>query len=237
MDMRVRLRPKAEPIDIGTASVGAGAPAQAVAASLIDVLVSDYGALHRSLLRRFRCADLAAECLHEAWLRLATVPILGDIQHPQAYILRMASHLAIDRLRRQRDWVDLDEVEPDLLRDEASLPDAMVEARVSVEALERAMAELPPLHRGVLVALRIDDRTRQDVAHHYGLSLRRVDTLLRQALDHCAQACGEPVHVGVGGTRRRLPRRWRETVQARSMSSSYQHQGRTALAVGQAVHG
>lgn len=54
------------------------------------------------------------------------------------------------------------------------------------------MQHLPRRHRSVLFALRID------------LSLSSVDSVLRQALDHCAQRTGRPVLGGVGTPRRSL---------------------------------
>ena len=69
-------------------------------------------------------------------------------------------------------------------------------------------------------ALRLEDQTRTEVADRHGMSLRRVDTVLRQALDYCAQACGETVRVGVSGPRRALPRRWRRQAEAGLLPAS-----------------
>lgn len=54
------------------------------------------------------------------------------------------------------------------------------------------------------MALRIEEMTREDVGRRCGLTLRRVDTALRQALDYCAQYTGRPVHGGVSASRRVL---------------------------------
>lgn len=68
--------------------------------------------------------------------------------------------------------------------------------------------ELMPSPEGqlaVLVALRVQDQTRHEVAALHGLSLRRVDTVLRQALDYCAAHTGHEVRAGARGPRRMLP--------------------------------
>ena len=46
--------------------------------------------------------------------------------------------------------------------------------------------------------------TRDEVAARHGISLRSVDTLLRQALDHCAAQTGQTVIGGIGTARRAL---------------------------------
>jgi hypothetical protein len=47
--------------------------------------------------------------------------------------------------------------------------------------------------------------TRQEVAVFHGLSLRRVDTMLRQALDYCAGKTDRLAMAGVRSRRRALP--------------------------------
>jgi RNA polymerase sigma-70 factor (ECF subfamily) len=66
------------------------------------------------------------------------------------------------------------------------------------------MARLPRRHRAVLIGLRIEEKSRQEVADWLRISLRSVDTALRQALDHCAEAAGQTVTVGIGAPRRHL---------------------------------
>lgn len=64
------------------------------------------------------------------------------------------------------------------------------------------MERLPRRHRSILIALRIDEMTRQEAAARFDLSLRSVDTALRQALDYCAENTGQQVLTGVSAPRR-----------------------------------
>ncbi|HEU4817909.1 hypothetical protein [Janthinobacterium sp.] len=50
----------------------------------------------------------------------------------------------------------------------------------------------------------MDELTRQEVAERHDMSLRNVDTALRQALDHCARHTGYAAQGGVGTSRRGL---------------------------------
>ncbi|WZB77159.1 sigma-70 family RNA polymerase sigma factor [Achromobacter insuavis] len=79
------------------------------------------------------------------------------------------------------------------LFDDAPGPQARAEARSTLAALARAMDGLSRQQQAVLVALRVEGRSRDEVARWLGLSTRSIDTALRQALRHCAKGLGRPV--------------------------------------------
>lgn len=160
--------------------------------ALRDCLAANYDRLHRRLLRFLGCPDQASDCLHDAWLRLGDMPIAAAVQNPLAYVYRVACNLALDRLRSNRIWhsaADGDAVFDGAV-DPSPGPDAVAEARSELAALERAMLDLPFRHQLILMDLRVGELTRQEVASSHGMSLRRVDTVLRQALDYCALQTG-----------------------------------------------
>lgn len=160
--------------------------------ALRDVLVTNYERLRTRLSSRLGCADLASDSLHEAWLRLGDLacasPAGATLRCPESYVFRVACNAAIDSLRARRSWQHdaLEDAGLEQFADDAPGPDVVVQARAELQAVERAMQRLPRKHRSVLVALRLEDSTRQEVAGRHGLSLRRVDTALRQALAYCA---------------------------------------------------
>ncbi|MDC8759664.1 sigma-70 family RNA polymerase sigma factor [Janthinobacterium sp. hw3] len=178
---------------------------------LRDCLVANYARLHRRLVHHLGCADLASESLHDAWLRLGELTADARIQHPEAYVYRVACNQALDRLHANRPELyggDAD-VELELIADEAPGPDVVADARSTLARVAAALECLPRLHRAVLVALRLEERTRQEVASFYSVSMRNVDTMLRQALDHCAEGSGRAAAAGISGARRRLAPRAR----------------------------
>ena len=174
--------------------------------ALQGFLLENYAHLKRRLMRHLGCPDLASECLHDVWLRLGHIEVRAAVQSPEAYVYRMACNVAMDRMRSNRPWQYTGDADTEFehLADEAPGPDHIASARSDLAALERAMARLPRRHRSVLVALRIDEMTRDEVASRYDLSLRSVDTVLRQALDYCAEHSGQLVLTGVSGPRRAL---------------------------------
>ncbi|WP_051958432.1 RNA polymerase sigma factor [Janthinobacterium sp. RA13] len=185
-------------------------------AQLQAVLESNYAALHRRLARHLGCAELASDSLHDAWLRLGALAA-GDgaalALNPVAYVFRVACNAAMDSLRRNRAWLYADEGDGggagaaglvDFLADTAAGPERLAELQADVRRLAQAVDLLPRRHRQVLEALRVDELTRQEVAERHDMSLRNVDTALRQALDHCARHTGYAAQGGVGTTRRGL---------------------------------
>lgn len=184
--------------------------------ALREFLAANYGALHRRLVRHLGCADLASECLHEAWLRLGTASAAAGVYNPDAYVYRVACNAAMDGLRGHRAWTSPGGLRPvrnvadgsdmgddiERIADAAPGPDAIAEGRSDLNAVERAFSQLPPRHRSILFALRIEDDTREDVARRHRISLRKVDTTLRQALAHCAEHAGLNVMAGISAPRR-----------------------------------
>ncbi len=147
-------------------------------------LTAHYDQLHRRLERHLGCPDFARECLHDAWLRLGERPPQDAPANPDAYVYRVACNLAMDSLRSRKRWPGSNEAGGDLdvIADLQPGPDLIAEARSEVAAVDRAMQRLPRRQQSVLLALRWHEMSRQEVARRHGVSVRKVDTALRQAL-------------------------------------------------------
>ncbi len=156
-------------------------------------LVENYRLLHRRLTRYLGCPELASDSLHDAWLRLGDKGPMQSVRCPDAYVYRVACNLAADQLRSRRIRQYTNDAELEFLADHSPGPDLIAEARADLEALTQAMNGLPSRHQDILVCLRVDELTRQEVAIRHGISLRRVDTMLRQALDFCVAQTKSPV--------------------------------------------
>jgi len=181
-------------------------PATYDGASLREFLVANYARLYRRLSGYLGCPDRASDSLHDAWLRLGDTTLTAPINSPEAYVYRIACNLATDQLRHHRPWQYSSAAEADMevQADTAAGPEQTAEARSELAALERALQSLPRRHRDVLLSLRLEQATRQEVARQFDISLRSVDTILRQALDHCAAHTGQASSGGVSSRRRLL---------------------------------
>ncbi|MDR3397754.1 MAG: RNA polymerase sigma factor [Pandoraea sp.] len=187
---------------------GWGEQTSAATQMLRGCLESNYDRLLRRLSRRIGCSDTASDSLHEAWVRLGSATLPDAVHSAETYVFRMAYNLAVDQMRGRSMWASLaDENEVfDVLPDRGPGPEAVAGARSELAALGRALEEMSGHHRRVLVELRIDDLTREEVAARHGLSLRKVDTLLRQTLDYCAIQTGRQASGGISESRRPVKR-------------------------------
>ena len=157
-------------------------------AALRALLLAEYVDLDRRLTRRLGSADLASDVLHETYLRLEGLSEIGPVRSPKAYLFRIALNIANDRRRAESRRLTVDEVDC-LLDIPDDRPDAarVIEDRSEVELLRRAIAELPARRRHVLTLARIEGLPNREIAEQLGVTVRTVETDLKQAVEHCAE--------------------------------------------------
>lgn len=161
--------------------------------SLQEALVLSYDYLRKRLTRRLGSADLAGDVLHETYLKLSSprsddAAMIGPVRDPIPYILRAAINAALQRFNRDKPFVSLSDAKAALdIPDEMPLPSQSAEARFEIDSLQRALDELPPRQREILLASRIDGVPLREIAGRYGLSQRMVEIELKRAVAFCAQ--------------------------------------------------
>jgi RNA polymerase sigma factor (sigma-70 family) len=154
---------------------------------LRDLLLADYNDFDRRLTRRLGSADLASDVLHETYLRVESIGETGAVNRPKAYLFRIALNIANDRRRVENRRLTVDEVDA-LLDIPDDRPDAarVIEDRSELSLLKRAIAELPERRRNVLILSRIEGLPNREIAARLGLTVRTIETDLKQAVEHCA---------------------------------------------------
>lgn len=167
-------------------------------------LVENYDGLIKKLTRRLGSSDFAHDALHETFLRLDRVTDAVQVRSPTDYIFRTAINIAKDRQKAQNYRVSVSEIDALLdVCDEGPDPARVVEARSEIEAFKRALAELPPRPREVLRSISIEGQSPQEVAARLKVSIRTVETDLRQALGYCADSLDYRLRRRLGGPRPR----------------------------------
>ncbi|ABD88539.1 RNA polymerase sigma factor [Rhodopseudomonas palustris] len=161
---------------------------------LRDLLLTDYRQLDRQLTRRFGSADFASDVLQETYLRLEAMTDMVAVRSPKAYLLRIALNIANDRLRAESRRLTVDEADC-LLDIPDDRPDAarVTEDRSEIILLRRAIAELPDRRRHVLLLSRVEGVAHREIAKRLGVTVRTVETDLKQAVAHCAQRLKRPL--------------------------------------------
>ncbi len=167
-------------------------------------LVENYGSLIKQLTRRLGSVDFAYEALHETFLRLDRVLDATPVRSPVDYIFRTAINVAKDRQKSQKYRVSAGEIDVLLdIADEAPDPSRIVEGRLEIEAFKRALAELPARPREVIQSILVEGKSPHEVAIRLGVSLRTVESDLREALRHCAGGLDRKLVSRSGGPRPR----------------------------------
>jgi RNA polymerase sigma factor (sigma-70 family) len=169
-------------------------------AVLRRLLLLRYEYFKSRLTRHLGSSDLAGEALHDTWLRLERGDGIAAVHSHDAYLFRIAVNLARDRQRTDERRLTTNEVETLLtIVDDAPDSEQVVMARSDLQALEAVMAELPPRQRAILLAARLDDLPRREIARRYRISTRLVQRELQEAQDYCAARIKRPKLFPSGG--------------------------------------
>jgi RNA polymerase sigma factor (sigma-70 family) len=157
-------------------------------------LVSGYDDLRTRLTRRLGSADLASDALQETYLRLDSTGELAPVKRPQPYLFRIATNIALKRMEADRRTVSLDDMRAALgIPDETPSPERIVEDRSEIELFQKALSELTPRRREILLASRLDGVMLREIAARMDVSQRLVEIELKHALAHCALRLGRSV--------------------------------------------
>jgi RNA polymerase sigma factor (sigma-70 family) len=144
---------------------------------------------NRALIAFLRCRlnslSDAQELAQDAYLRLLTLEHPERVDSLRAYLFRIASNLAVDRLRMRKVRNDMPiEQPPEDLR-AASVPERHVWAVEQVRDLREALRELPAKTSQAFVMHVIEGWDFHVIAHAMKLSERMVRYHVSNALAHC----------------------------------------------------
>lgn len=150
------------------------------------LFVDRYDDLKKRLAKRLGSTDLAGDAMQDTWLRLARVESIGAVQSPGSYLFRIALNAAADQRRLQHRHASAVEIDSLLeLPDETPSAEEAVIARSDLEAFKAIMAALPVRRRVILLAARVGNVPRQEIADRLGISRRLVAKELLLAHEHC----------------------------------------------------
>ncbi|TNC12013.1 RNA polymerase sigma factor [Methylobacterium terricola] len=152
--------------------------------------------LHQTAILRFLARKVGREDAHdllqETFAKIARSETdIANIGNDKAFLLQVASNVAVDhgrRIRRSNRLIDRHEVDALLaVPDETARPDRAAQARIEGQHLARAVAEMPLRRAEVFRLSRLDGLSHQAIATRLGVSVRTVEAEIRMALDHCAE--------------------------------------------------
>ena len=158
------------------------------ARSLADLYRRYSGWLRRVLSRRFGDAEVE-DLVQETYLRLAPHQSDLKIRHPQALLIHVATNAGRDgqRRRRARGGTALALGDLPATNMPFTRPD-QVEALV----LKQLILGLPEPLREVFVLSRFAGASYEQIAEHFGISVKTVEWRMSKALTHCTRELAPP---------------------------------------------
>jgi RNA polymerase sigma factor (sigma-70 family) len=153
---------------------------------LLDYLTRRYANLKLRLTRMLGNDDLAADALHDTWLRLKDRDDVGPVQNPGAYVMRMVVNIAVDVQRRQSRSLSGEDVDALLeeMVDTAPGPEHTAEARSDLDALMRVLDRMPERRRAIVLLVHSEGVTQREAAERLGVSLRTVEYEFKRAHEY-----------------------------------------------------
>jgi RNA polymerase sigma factor (sigma-70 family) len=138
--------------------------------------------LFQFLRRRVRSSVDVQDLAQETYLRLLRARDLNEVRNPLAYLLQVASHVALEWCDRQPHSDSMVVLEEDMLVD-GQLPELELDARLSQQRLDEALASISPMMRAVVLLRLRDERSYQEIAAELRITDRQVRRYLARGYE------------------------------------------------------
>jgi len=135
------------------------------------------GWLSVQIRRRFS-GQSGEDITQETWLRMAALDGIDAIRHPKAFLLRVASNLALRQVRRGAMAERFAAVTPSLSHEDAD--------QLETVFFRQMVLDLPQPLRDVFVLSRVGGLTNSQIADQLGISPKTVEWRMTRALARCA---------------------------------------------------
>lgn len=149
-------------------------------------------ALKRYFTRRNCQQATVDDLVQEVFVRLAGRVSGGEIDNPEAYIIRTASNVWRDFLRKRTTHAHTAHIE--YIEDDHAVPDVSpadtYEGKETIHQLMEALRGLPPRTRQVFILCRYEGMKQKDVAKRLGVSKGCVSKQMLKAITYLAICFG-----------------------------------------------
>jgi RNA polymerase sigma factor (sigma-70 family) len=163
-----------------------------------DTSVTKLYKTHAHELRAFvsrRVGRQAAEdIVQETYLHLLQCGTEAPLDHPRAFLFRIASNLAVDALRKTRvREVRIEEgVDMDNLLDQAANPEQSIQCATELKFVWKSMTELPAPWRHAFLLRRLDRLTYPEIACRLNVSIRTAERYVMKASSYVERSREHP---------------------------------------------
>ena len=138
----------------------------------------EYGrVLNRYFARRGAAPEICEDLVQDVFARLSVLTQKKEIKNGEAYLMRTASSVWIDFLRKKQKKSEHTCFEYDdcLHSPEGISPERVLEGKQALDAVVDVLASLPPRTRQAYLLCRIEGYSRKDVAAKLRITVSGVD--------------------------------------------------------------
>jgi RNA polymerase sigma-70 factor (ECF subfamily) len=139
------------------------------------------GYLQRLGLSNSEAEDIAQDVMTTLWVKSALFD--PEKSSLSTWIYRIARNRRIDRARRTREQVSIDDIDSSLEPVDEARPDAILEDAQNARALRAAMIELPEEQRRLVQLSYFEGMSQSEIATRSSLPLGTVKSRLRLAFN------------------------------------------------------
>lgn len=129
-------------------------------------------------IRRRFSSQPSEDIAQETWLRMAALDSLDAIRHPKAFLLRVASNLALGQVRHGAVAERFTAMTPSLAHAESD--------QLETVFFRQMILDLPQPLRDVFLLSRVGGLTNSQIAEQLGISPKTVEWRMTRALARCA---------------------------------------------------
>jgi len=144
----------------------------------------------------------AEDVVQEAYLHLLQTGLSSTLEHPRAYLFRIAANLTVDAARKLETRSRYTDDEAVFLGFAAVrvCPESEAVRALEMRRFHASLAELPPLCQEAFLLNQIEGQTRAEIAKRLGLSVRTIDRHILRAFDHLRRRLQAPEHLPANRT-------------------------------------
>lgn len=145
--------------------------------------------LLRYLTRMLGTSDLAREVAQDTYEKLHTAYRAEEMMFPRAVLFKIATNTALMRMRRARLEASIlsGPAGMEEVADESPAPERRAIAEEARRRLEQAIRALRPALQQVFIMAYVQGVARKEIAQQLGVSPKRVEKRLSQALRECRE--------------------------------------------------